>query len=68
MVWARAGVGTTECPRSYVTAASAGWLERFVVWKRLGRPDPLEMEAREAEAMLLLDGELSEEVKRGQQQ
>jgi hypothetical protein len=44
-----------------------GWLDAFVAWKKLGRPEPQELGAREAEAMLLLDHELSEEVKRGQQ-
>lgn len=44
------------------------WVEAFVAWKKLGRPDLLELGAREAEAMLILDQELSEEVKRGQQQ
>ncbi len=68
VVWARGGVGTTECPRSFISADSVGWLEEFVVWKRLGRPDLLGLGAREAEAMLLLDRELSEEVRRGQQQ
>lgn len=67
MVWARAGVRTLECPKSYITGESVGWLDAYVAWKKLGRPDLPELGAREAEAMLLLDHEMSEEVKRGQQ-
>lgn len=65
VVWARKRVSTTECPRSFITAESVGWLEEFHAWKRLGHPDVLSVQARQAEAMLLLERELSEEVRRG---
>jgi hypothetical protein len=68
LVWARHKVSTMECPRSYITANSVEWLERFVVRKRLGRPEIWELGAREAEAMLLLEQELAEEVSRGHDQ
>ncbi len=67
MVWARSGVATTECPRSFITAESAAWVEEFQVWKRLGYPDVARMPARQVEAMLVLEGELTEEVRRGQE-
>ncbi len=58
MVWSRNGVSATECPRSYVTAESVAWLERFAVWRRFGGPGVEGMSAREGEAMsVLLDEE-----------
>jgi hypothetical protein len=60
-------VATSECPKSLVTAESAAWLEEFQVWKRLGYPDVTEMTARQVEAMLVLEAELVEEMKRGQE-
>jgi hypothetical protein len=66
VVWARRRIATKECPRSYISAASVEWIEEFHSWKRLGYPDALSLTARQAEAMLLLEQELSEEVRRGQ--
>jgi hypothetical protein len=42
-----------------------GWLEEFHAWRRLGYPEAQRLTARQAEAMLLLERELSEEVRRG---
>ncbi len=67
MVWVRGRVSTSECPKPFVTAESFGWLEEFQVRKRLGYPDLMEMTARQVEAMLVLEAELMEEVKRGQE-
>ena len=64
-VWARRTASTKECPRSYITAESVGWLEAFHAWRRLGYPDAERLTARQAEAMLVLERELTEEVKRG---
>jgi hypothetical protein len=66
VVWARAGVATNECPKSYVSGASRAWLEEFQAWKRLGYPDPRTLSAREVQAMTILERELLSEVKRGQ--
>lgn len=65
-MWVRGGVSTLECPKSFVTAESIGWLEEFQIWKRLGYPNVTEMTARQVEAMLVLEAELMEEVKRGE--
>ena len=67
MVWARGRVSTSECPKSFVTAESVGWLEEFQAWKRFGYANVAEMTARQVEAMLVLEAELGEEVKRGQE-
>jgi hypothetical protein len=64
-VWARKTASTKECPRSYITAESVEWLEAFHVRRRLGYPDAERLTARQAEAMLALERELSEEVQRG---
>ena len=65
-MWARAGVATDECPKSYISGASRAWLDQFAVWRRLGYPDPRAVSAREAHAMLILEQEMLSEVKRGQ--
>lgn len=67
IVWARGNVATEECPKSYITGESLAWVEEFQVWKRLGYPRVEEMTARQVEAMLVLEAELAEEVKRGQE-
>jgi hypothetical protein len=66
VVWARGGVATEVCPKSYVSGDSRAWLDEFQVWKRLGRPDPRTLSAREVHAMVILEQELLSEVKRGQ--
>src|SRR5260370_36953069 len=35
IVWARKQVATDVCPKSLITAASLGWIEAFLIWKRL---------------------------------
>lgn len=54
MVWARGQVGTEECPRSYVTAASMELLEKYSAWRTFG---PAEVSGREAEAFAILERE-----------
>lgn len=66
VVWARAGVATNVCPKSYISGESRAWLDEFQAWKRLGYPDLRTLSAREAHAMLILEQELLNEVKRGQ--
>ena len=65
-MWARAGVATDVCPKSYVSGASRAWLDEFQAWKRLGYADPRTMSAREVHAMVILERELLSEVKRGE--
>jgi hypothetical protein len=59
-VWARGRVAVTECPKSYISARSLAWLEMFAAFKALGYPDAQALEARDAEAMMLLERELVE--------
>ncbi len=59
-MWAHKRAATFECPRSYVTAESAAWLDMFAVWDRCG--DVWRMPARDVEAMLTL----AQEANRGE--
>jgi hypothetical protein len=49
------------CPQSYVTPRSLGWIERFVVWQKLGQGKMQELSARDAEAFLILLEESKDE-------
>jgi hypothetical protein len=58
-------VATDVCPKSFITAQSLGWIEEFLVWKRLGLSLSFEMEARQAEAFVILEEQLSLERQSG---
>ncbi|MGE5647837.1 MAG: hypothetical protein ACM336_18840 [Acidobacteriota bacterium] len=64
MVWTRAGVATTECPKSYITGASMAWLETFEAWRR-GHGDAAALPARMVQAMICLENEVAQEMRRG---
>jgi hypothetical protein len=61
VVWARKGVATGECPKSYVTAESEGLIEEFFVRRRLGGMDFAELSARQVEAFVILEQALEGE-------
>jgi len=63
VVWAWGRVGITECPRSYITAESAAWLEQYAAWRVARRAEP-DMPARDLDAMLTLDREFAAEAAR----
>ena len=65
IVWARSRASTDQCPKSVVTAGSVEWVERFAAWRRLGASYPERLSAREVEAFLILDQELTEESNHG---
>jgi len=54
-VWARKGVATDECPKSYITADSMVLVEDYFVRRRLGGLDFSQLSAREVEAFLVLE-------------
>jgi hypothetical protein len=60
-VWARKGVVSGACPKSYVTAESVGLLEEFLVRRRLGWIGLEELSARQVEAFIILEQELGGE-------
>ena len=55
VVWARKGVATGSCPKSYVTAESEGLVEEFFVRRRLGGMEFGELSARQVEAFVILE-------------
>lgn len=56
IVWSRNGAATTECPKSYISQNSTYYLERYVAWT-LSRQDMTELDAKVAEAIVVLDHE-----------
>jgi hypothetical protein len=67
VVWARKGVATKVCPRSYISGESMAWLEEFETWRRIGFPDLQTMTARQAHAIVILQQEFCSEAQRGEQ-
>ena len=64
MVWARGEVVSERCPKSTITAKSVLFLEQFRWWKELGG-DIWSLEAKNAEALLLLEREWGTEMENG---
>jgi len=60
IVWARNSAATTVCPTSFVTAQSMAWLEEYLVRRKLGQKGIDGLGAREVEAFLILEHELTE--------
>jgi hypothetical protein len=54
-VWARGGAVTYQCPKSLITAESLSFLESFQLLKRIGWANLLDVDARTAEAVLILE-------------
>jgi len=64
-VWARGNVVSFHCPKSVITAESLTFLEQFQIWKTLSGLDLFSLEARTADAFLLLERECRKEAKDG---
>jgi hypothetical protein len=64
VVWARGSIVSARCPKSIVTAQSVLFLEQFRWWKELGG-DVWSIEAKNAEALLLLEAEWRTEMQNG---
>jgi hypothetical protein len=62
VVWARNGVATTVCPKSFITAQSLAWLEEYLVRRQLGQRGAEGLDARQVEAFLILEHELRAET------
>jgi hypothetical protein len=61
IVWARGGVTASNCPKSIISSESLHFLEQFRLWKSYGGGVPWTLNAREAEALLVLDREWRKE-------
>ena len=59
-------MATQTCPKSYITAESEGWVEEFLVRRRLGGMKFEELTARQVEAFLILEKALAREMKHGE--
>lgn len=57
LVWARGRTAVEECPKSLITPQSLEWVERFFAWKFGGETRLEEMDARQADAFLMLERE-----------
>jgi hypothetical protein len=65
IVWGRGPVHAQECPKSFITGDSLALLEEYFVRRRLGIPDPAEMEARKIDAFLILQDLMEREERNG---
>ncbi|MBI3209240.1 MAG: hypothetical protein HYZ37_10125 [Candidatus Solibacter usitatus] len=65
-VWMRRRVVCEQCPRSVITAQSEQWLRLYASWKALGGiRDWMHVEARCADALMMLENEMREEMRHG---
>lgn len=62
VVWARNDTATTVCPKSFITAQSMTWIEEYLVRRKLGQRGIYGLGAREVEAFLILEHELSKVI------
>jgi hypothetical protein len=65
IVWGRHGAQAEECPKSLITGESLVLIEEFLVGRRLGMQNGLEMDARKADAFLILQAEMEREQRNG---
>jgi hypothetical protein len=65
IVWGRHGAHAQECPKSLITAESLTLIEEFLVGRRLGMQNGLDMDARKADAFLILQEETEREQRNG---
>ncbi|MGH9659565.1 MAG: hypothetical protein ACRD96_13540 [Bryobacteraceae bacterium] len=65
VVWAKGRASADRCPKSVITAQSLDWIERFVVWRRLGALYPEPLGAKDIEAFLVLEQEMTTEGSHG---
>ena len=61
-MWARKSTGVSECPVSFITADSGDWLEHFHIWRMTSKESLLDLPAKTAEAIALLENEWREEI------
>ncbi len=59
VIWARDSSATTVCPRSFISAQSMAWLEEYLVRRKLGQKGIDGLGAREVEAFLILEHDLT---------
>jgi hypothetical protein len=60
-VWARGRVAIEECPKSYISARSLEWIDRYALWRRLGMLYSEPISVKDLEAFTALEQELATE-------
>lgn len=55
VVWSRGEVFSVQCPKSIITAQSLYFLEQFVSWKQFGGYDLWSIEAKCADAFMVVE-------------
>jgi hypothetical protein len=65
LVWARGGAHSVHCPKSVITAQSLHFLEQFRWWKE-GGGGLWEMDAKAADAVMVLEQAWQMEKQRGE--
>jgi hypothetical protein len=61
VIWARGNAVSTRCPKSVITAESLHYLELFSIWKQSGGGELWQVDAKTADALLVLAKEYAEE-------
>lgn len=57
---------TTRCPKSIIRSESTGWLDLYAANQAAGvRLNPMDLDARAVEALLVLEGEHRKEREEG---
>ncbi len=64
-MWGRHGAQAEECPKSLITAESLTLIEEFMVGRRLGMQNGSDMDARKADAFVILQEEMEREQRNG---
>ena len=67
VIWARHGARSTECPTSFISAESLGWIERYQAARVFGFGDVMELPARTVDAFCVLELELAREKRHGEE-
>jgi hypothetical protein len=60
VIWASGSAATTVCPKSFVSAQSLAWIEEYFVRRKLGERGIGGLGAREVEAFLILEHEITQ--------
>jgi hypothetical protein len=67
VIWAHNNVATMICPKSFITAQSMAWVETYLVRRKLGQRGIAGLGARDVEAFLILEHELTEALQARQE-
>jgi len=67
-VWGRKGARAEECPKSMITGENLALVEEFLVRRRLGIAQSVDLPARKVDAFLILQDEMEREERDGKTQ